>query len=110
MDRHHLIAQLTRSSLHRCLQRQGVSRSPDVEGDKLARKKSKAYPIGFFHIDIAEVQKAVGKLYLYVSIDRTSKFAFAWLNCNKTPKSAARGFQCVALPSDLSSLDAGRGS
>lgn len=35
----------------------------------------KRYPIGFFHIDIAEVQSAEGKLYLFVGIDRTSKFA-----------------------------------
>lgn len=32
-------------------------------------------PIVFFHIDIAEVQTAEGKLYLFVGIDRTSKFA-----------------------------------
>lgn len=73
------IPHLTRSSLHRCLQRHGVSRLPDVEGDQPARKKFKSYPIGFFHIDIAEVRTAEGKLYLYVGIDRTSKFAFAWL-------------------------------
>ena len=39
------------------------------------RTKFKSYPIGFFHIDIAEVQTAQGKLYLFVAIDRTSKFA-----------------------------------
>src|ERR1700677_2018949 len=50
------IPRLTRSSLHRCLQRHGISRLPDVEGDKPAKKKFKAYPIGFFHIDIAEVR------------------------------------------------------
>ena len=73
------IPHLTRSSLHRCLQRHGISRLPEVEGDKPAKKKFKAYPIGFFHIDIAEVQTAEGKLYLFVAIDRTSKFAFARL-------------------------------
>ena len=35
---------LTRSSLHRCFQRHGISRLPDLEGDKPARKKFKAYP------------------------------------------------------------------
>src|SRR5512134_3837025 len=73
------IPHLTRSSLHRCLQRHGISRLPDVEGDKPAKKKFKAYPIGFFHIDIAEVQTAEGKLHLFVAIDRTSKFAFVQL-------------------------------
>ena len=32
--------------------------------------------LGYFHIDIAEVRTAQGKLYLLVAIDRTSKFAF----------------------------------
>ena len=46
-----------------------------MEGDKLKRKKFDTYPIGFFHIDLAEVRTAEGKLYLFVAIDRTSKFA-----------------------------------
>lgn len=57
------IPHLTRSALHRCLQRHGISRLPDVEGDKPKREKFKRYPIGFFHIDIAEVQTAEGKLF-----------------------------------------------
>lgn len=70
------IPHLTRSSLHRCLQRHGISRLPEVDGDRPARKKFNVYPIGYFHIDLAEVRTAEGKLYLYVAIDRTSKFAF----------------------------------
>jgi hypothetical protein len=73
------IPHLTRSSLHRCLQRHGISRLPDVEGEKPAKQKFKNYPIGFFHIDIAEVQTAEGKLRLFVAIGRTSKFAFVKL-------------------------------
>jgi IS30 family transposase len=44
-------------------------------GDKPANQKFKAYPIGNFHIDIAEVRTEEGKLHLYVGIDRTSKLA-----------------------------------
>jgi transposase InsO family protein len=73
------IPHLTRSSLHRCLQRHGISRLPDVNGDKPKRQKFKRYPIGFFHIDIAEVRTEEGKLHLFVAIDRTSKFAVAQL-------------------------------
>ena len=69
------IAHLTRSSLHRCLQRHGISRLPDMEGDKPKRQKFKRYPIGYFHVDIAEVRTDECKLYLFVAIDRTSKFA-----------------------------------
>jgi len=74
-----IIPHLTRSSLHRCLQRHGISRLPETEGAKPSKKKFKTYPIGFFHIDIAEAQTAEGKLYLFVAIDRTSKFAFVQL-------------------------------
>ena len=73
------IPHLTRSSLHRCLQRHGISRLPDMDGDKSKRQRFKRYPIGYFHIDIAEVRTAEGKLHLFVAIDRTSKFAVAQL-------------------------------
>jgi len=58
------IPHLTRSALHRCLQRHGISRLPDMTGDKPAEQKFKAYPIGYFHIDIAEVRSEEGKLHL----------------------------------------------
>jgi len=85
------IAHLTRSSLHRCLQRHGVSRLPQMEGDKEPRRTFKTYPIGFFHVDIAEVQTAQGKLYLFVAVDRTSKFAVARL-VDKANMQTARAF------------------
>jgi transposase InsO family protein len=82
------IPHLTRSSLHRCLQRHGISRLPEPEGDKPAKKRFKPYPIGYFHIDIAEVRTEQGKLYLFVAIDRTSKFAFAELHEKATRRIA----------------------
>ncbi len=85
------IPQLTRSSLHRCLERHGISRLPEVEGDKPRRKKFDSYPIGFFHIDLAEVRTAEGKLYLFVAIDRTSKFAVVEL-VDKADMQAAAAF------------------
>src|SRR5690348_6065842 len=51
---------LTRSSLHRCLQRHGISQLPEVDGTESLKSKFKAYPIGFFHIDIAEVRTEQG--------------------------------------------------
>jgi transposase InsO family protein len=83
------IPHLTRSSLHRCLQRHGISRLPDVEGNPPSKQKFKRYPIGYFHIDIAEVQTAEGRLYLFVAIDRTSKFAFTELHAKATTRIAA---------------------
>jgi hypothetical protein len=72
------IPHLSRSSLHRCLKRHGCSVFPKKENSPTAnpKKKFKQYPIGYFHIDIAEVRTAEGKLYLYVALDRASKFPF----------------------------------
>jgi transposase-like protein len=86
--------------LHRCLQRHGIGRLPDIEGDKPTKKKFKSYPIGFFHIDIAEVQTAEGKLHLYVAIDRTSKFAFVQLvtKANRVTASAFLVALIAAVP------------
>jgi len=61
-----------------------MSRLQDVAGDKPPKKKFNTYPIGYFHIDIAEVQTDEGKLYLFVAMDRTSKFAYAELHPRAT--------------------------
>ncbi len=94
------IPHLTRSSLHRCLQRHGISRLPDVTGDKKPKKKFKTYPIGYFHIDIAEVRTTEGKFHLYVAIDRTSKFVFVQLvsHANRDTASAFLVALIAAVP------------
>lgn len=73
------IPSLTRSSLHRLFKRHDISRLPDVKGDKKQKKKFKTYPLGYFHIDIAEVRTEQGKLYLFVAIDRVSKVVYVEL-------------------------------
>ena len=80
------IPQMTHSSLHRCPQRHGISRLPEIEGDRPAKRTFKAYPIGFFHIDIAKVQTAKGKLYLFVAIDRTGSSPSP--NWSKVPRTS----------------------
>ncbi|MGA8614953.1 MAG: IS481 family transposase [Xanthobacteraceae bacterium] len=85
------IPHLTRSALHRCFQRHGISRLPEIEGDKAEKKAFRRYPLGYFHIDIAEVRTEEGKLYLFVAVDRTSKYAFARL-VKKANGAAARAF------------------
>ena len=73
------VPHLTRSSLHCCLERHGISRLPEIDGDKPKKQRFAGYAIGYVHIDIAEVSTAEGKLRLFVAIDRTSKFAFVRL-------------------------------
>ncbi len=92
------IPHLTRSSLYRCLQRHGISRLPEVDGDKPKRSRFKTYPLGYFHIDLAEVHTAEERLYLLVAIDRTTKFAFVELHEKATRGSQATSFAISLRP------------
>jgi transposase InsO family protein len=83
------LPQLTRSSLHRCLVRHGISRLPEPDSASTAKKRFKVYPVGYFHVDIAEVRTEQGRLYLLVAIHRTSKFAFVELHEKVTRRNAA---------------------
>jgi transposase InsO family protein len=97
------IPHLTRSALHRLLQRHGISRLPAVGGDKPGKQAFKAYPIGFFHLDIAEVRTEEGKLHLFVAVDRTSKFVFAQLHAQADRPTACAFLEALiaACPYDL---------
>ena len=70
------IPKLTRSSLHRCLDRHGISRLP-VDPDKTPKRgKFADTRIGYVHIDISELRLAQGKLNMFLAIDRVSKFTY----------------------------------
>jgi len=85
------IPHLTRAALRRCLQPHGISRLPDAEGDKPKHQRLKRYPVGFFHIDIAEVKTAEDRPYLFVGIHRTSGLAVTQL-VDKADRRAAWEF------------------
>ena len=79
------IPNLRRSSLHRCFQRHSISRLPSEEaGAAIKKAPFKDYPLGYIHLDFAQVQTEEGKQYLFVAIDRTSKLAFAELHPQAT--------------------------
>jgi transposase-like protein len=74
------IPTLTRSNLHRCLQRNGLSRrASDAEGQKPEKKKFKEYDIGYVHVDIAQLATAEGKASLFVAVERKTRYAYAEL-------------------------------
>ena len=77
------IPHLSRSALHRCLQRHGISRLPETR-DRPEKKRFKKYPIGYFHLDIAEIRTEEGKQHLFVAIDRTSKFTYVEVHDSAT--------------------------
>ena len=70
------IPKLTRSSLHRCLERHGISRLPESPDHASKRGKFAETPIGYVHIDISELRLAQGKLNMFLAIDRVSKFTY----------------------------------
>ena len=94
---------LTRSSLHRGLQRHGMSRWPGTADAQVTKKRFKTHPIGYLHIDIAEVRTADGRLSLLVAVDRTSKFAFVELPGRVTLRVAGdfRRHLLAAVPSKV---------
>ena len=91
------IPHLTRSSLHRCLKRHGLSRLPKQEQLPTEKKLFQKYEIGYFHIDTAEINTAAGKAYLFVAVDRTSKFVVTRLYQDKTRKRLLKPFSSWLL-------------
>jgi transposase InsO family protein len=84
------IPTLTRSALHRCLQRHGISRLPRDDEKASKRKRFAETRIGYAHIDACELRLAQGKLFLFLAIDRVSKFAHvAFLDANTKLNGAA---------------------
>ena len=108
------IPKLSRSNLHRCLQRNGISNLEDIEEykkininnkqtleehykEELKNKiknnpygnKFKDYDIGYVHIDITTILLSKTEIYyLYVAIDRISKYVHYKLYNEQTKKTA----------------------
>jgi transposase InsO family protein len=74
------IPKLSRSALHRCLARHGISRLPESEESASKRKRFAETKIGYVHVDHCELGSAEGKLHLFLAIDRVSKFAYVELH------------------------------
>jgi transposase InsO family protein len=70
------IPRLTRSALHRCLKRHGISRLPENEEKSARRGRFAETAIGYVHIDVCELRLAAGKLHMFLAIDRVSKFTY----------------------------------
>ena len=81
------IPHLTRSSLHRCLQRHGIAACPRPRATSRAQRSSSATRSAS-STSTSPRSDEQGKLYLLVAIDRTSKFAFAQLHRKATRRVA----------------------
>src|SRR5215213_9286331 len=74
------IPTLSRSALHRCLVRHGISRLPKDPESASKRQRFAETKIGYVHIDACELRSAEGKIFLFLAIDRVSKFAYVELH------------------------------
>jgi transposase-like protein len=84
------IPPLTRSNLHRCLQRHRVSRLADLwpDEDKTAIRTFKTCEPGFLHLDKAQINLGKDKWYLFVAIDRATRYVYLELHDNKRMETA----------------------
>lgn len=70
------IPTLTRSALHRCLQRHGIYWLPD-DGEKASKwGRFTETKIGYVHIDSCEFRHAEGRLVMFLAIDRMSRSTY----------------------------------
>ena len=67
------IPKLTRSSLHRCLERHGISRLPETPDQASKRDKFAQTAIGYVRINISKLRLSEGKLNMFSAIGRVSK-------------------------------------
>ena len=84
------IPTLSRSALHRCLERHGISRLPRDEEKTSRRKRFAGTAIGYVDVDVRELRLAEGKLHMFLAIDRVTKFTHvAFFDANTKMNGAA---------------------
>ena len=84
------IPRLTRSALHRCLERHGISRLPRDPEKASKRGRFAETAMGYVHIDACELRLAGGKLHMFLAIDRVTKFTHvAFFDANTKMNGAA---------------------
>lgn len=84
------IPHLKRANLQRVFERHGISVLPNEENDKRETKTFTDCPIGYCHVDIAQVNTEEASLDLFVAIDRTARYAQVALHANATTEVAAQ--------------------
>lgn len=88
--------QVSRAGLDRCLRRHGVSNLKDLipqeEGSEKQKKTFKDYEPGYVHIDVKylpQMSDESSRRYLFVAIDRATKWVYLEIRPNKQASTAA---------------------
>jgi hypothetical protein len=87
------IPALSRSALHRCLVRHGISRLPRDEEKASKRGRFAETAIGYVHVDACELRLVEGKLFMFLAIDRVSKFVHVGFYDANTKANGAAGLR-----------------
>src|ERR1044071_3483720 len=76
----HFLPHLNRDAVYRILKAEGLTRLPPAERTRKPHNAFKEYEVGFVHMDVKHLAKlqdqdgVTRKRYLYVAIDRASRF------------------------------------
>src|SRR3954465_586900 len=90
----HFLPHLNRDAVYRILKAEGLGRLPPADRARRAHGRFKAYDLVFIHVDVKHLPKlrtANGesrKRYLYVAIDRASRFVHLAVKDDETERSA----------------------
>ncbi len=78
-------AKLTRSSIHRCLVRHGLSKRPPDLAAKRSTQPFAEEGCGFIHMDLKHLPSLRGQpAYVFVAIDRATRYVFVEIHTNRT--------------------------
>jgi len=81
-------AKLSRSAIHRCLARHGLSRAERPAAKKPGRFDR--YPFGFVHIDLKHLPSLrAAKSYVFVAIERATRFVYVEIVMRRDAKTIA---------------------
>jgi transposase InsO family protein len=114
----HFLPHLDRDNVHRILKAAGLSRRPAPAAPERAAGKFREYELGFVHLDVKHLPKlrtADGELrkrYLFVAIDRRSRFVHLAVRDDETEASAVAFLEeaLAAFPFRVTHLLTERGS
>jgi transposase len=114
----HFLPHLDRDNVYRILKAQGLSRRPAAEQPEKKVGTFKEYELGFVHVDIKRLPKLrtadgeVKKRYLYVAIDRRSRWVHLAVQDDETEASATAFLNeaLAAFPFQVTHLLTDRGS
>jgi transposase len=90
----HFLPHLNRDAVYRILKAEGLGRLPPAGRARRSHGRFKDYDLGFIHVDVKHLPKLCTqdgesrKRYLYVAIDRASRFVHLAVKDDETERSA----------------------